>query len=225
MELMIGGCIGFMFVHLAVSGTPLRAMLINMMGENAYLGTYSVLSLVTFGLMITGYGRLDHTDFVWQPSPVTYMATRVLVLVAMIFLILGSFTKNPTAVKSESALDNEITGILKVTRHPIQWGILLFSIAHILSNGDTTSLMFFGTVIAVSFLGMLAMDNRHGAENSPKWRDFMESTSMIPFMAILTGRARFTLADVSWSGLGIAVAVYAAAYYLHGFLSGGVNLM
>jgi uncharacterized membrane protein len=222
---MIAGCVGFIFIHLAVSGTPIRQLLIRMMGEGAYLGTYSLLSLITLGLMITGYGQLDHSDFVWLPDPMAYKVTKVLVLIALLFLVMGAFTRNPTAVKSEQALEEEISGMLKITRHPIQWGILLFCVAHVISNGDTNSLIFFGTLISVSFLGMLAMDNRHGAEESPQWRTFMENTSMFPFMAMIGGKTRFTIADISWPGLAIAVLIYIAAYFFHGYLSGGISLI
>ena len=151
MELMIGGCIGFLLVHLGVSGTPLRGLLIGLMGDKAYLGVYSVLSLATFGVMITGYGQVEHIDFVWMPDPMFYKITKVLVLIAFLFVVMGAFTKNPTAVMNEQALEAEIAGMLKITRHPIQWGILTFSVAHIISNGDVASLIFFGTLIPGPF--------------------------------------------------------------------------
>lgn len=225
MNLMIAGCLGFMFIHLAVSGTPLRGVLVRLMGEKAYLGSYSLLSLVTLGIMITGYGQVDHADFVWMPDPMLYKVTKVLVLIALLLIVMGAFTSNPTAVGNEQALDQEVTGLLKITRHPIQWGILLFAVAHIIANGDTNSIMFFGTLITVSFLGMLAMDNRHAAEDTPAWRKFMDETSMVPFVALLTGRLKFTLADISWPGLGVGLLIYAAAYFFHGYLSGGISLI
>ena len=225
MELLIVACLAFLATHLGISGTPLRAMLRNSLGESAYLGVYSLLSFGSLGVMIYGYAQVPHTDFNWYPSITAYKVAKVLMLLSLVTIVMGALVKNPTAVRSEQALDNEVSGLLKITRHPVQWGILLFACGHLLANGDTASILFFGTVVLLSFFGMLSMDQRRRRETDPKWQAFMEKTSMMPFVALVSGRLRFTPDDVNWVGLIASFALYGAFYWLHDLVSGGISLL
>lgn len=224
MSLLIAGCLAFLITHLGVSGTPLRAKLQDAMGAQAYLGLYSVLAFGSLGLMIYGYSNVPHVDFVWYPSEAAYMVTKGLLLLSLVVLVMGTLTKNPTQVMNEAALDHEVSGMLKITRHPIQWGILLFAVGHIIANGDHASLLFFGTFALVSFFGMLSMDQRKRQEHDPRWNTFMESTSMMPFAALARGRQSFTAADINWMGLIAGFGLYAAVYWMHDIVSGGASL-
>jgi uncharacterized membrane protein len=148
----------------------------------------------------------------------------VLLFIALVTLVSGTLTKNPTQVMGDAALDNEISGMLKITRHPIQWGILLFAIGHLIANGDTASVFFFGTFVLVSLAGMFSMDARKRQEEDPRWQQFMQQTSMVPFAAIVSGRLSFTAADINWMGLVAGIGLYAAVYWLHDMVAGGVSL-
>ena len=224
MELLIIGCVTFLAVHLGISGTPLRAVLQNAIGATPYLGVYSVLSIVSLGVMIYGYGQVHHADFIWSPHPLAYKVTKVFLLISLVTIVMGVLTKNPTQVMNEQALDHEISGLLKITRHPIQWGILLFAVGHLIANGDVASLIFFGTLVLLSGFGMLSMDARRGKEDDPRWQAFMEGTSMVPFAAMVAGRQKFTLSDINWMGLVAGLGLYATVYWLHDMVSGGVSL-
>ena len=225
MAWLIAGCLAFLVTHLGVSGTPLRAALQDALGAQPYLGIYSVLAFVSLGLMIYGYSQVPHVDFIWFPSQAAYMVTKAFLLISLVVLVMGALTKNPTQVMNEAALDHEVSGMLKITRHPIQWGILLFAIGHIIANGDTASLMFFGTFALVSFFGMVSMDQRKRQESDPRWDNFMKNTSMVPFAALIAGRQTFTAADINWMGLLAGLGLYAAVYWMHGLVSGGASLL
>ena len=224
MTLLIAGCAAFLITHLGISGTPLRGVLMKALGDGPYLGIYSLLSFATLGLMIYGYGQVPHVDYIWLPSTLLYGITKGLLLLALVTLVMGTLVRNPTAVASESALDNGVTGMLKITRHPIQWGILLFAIGHLIANGDVASILFFGTFALLSFFGMLSMDARRRSETDPRWERFMNETSMLPFGAILSGRVKFTADDINWMGLVGGLGLYAAVYWLHDLVSGGASL-
>ena len=224
MEILVLGCAGFLGVHLGISGTPLRGVLREKLGEQPYLGVFSLLTLITLGLMIYGYSSVPHVEFVWYPSEAAYMLTKLLVLIAIVLIVVGLMTPNPTIVMLESALDNEISGILKITRHPVQWGILLFSLGHLIANGDMASILLFGTFVVVSFSGMFSMDARKRKETDPRWQQFMAQTSLMPFAAIASGRLPFTASDVNWLALASGLLVYALIYWFHPMVSGGVPL-
>jgi len=224
-ELLIVGCIAFLVFHLGISGTRLRSILQDRLGADVYLGVYSVVSLAAFGLMIYGYSQVSEADVVWYGTPNLIKLTKVMVLMAIVLMVMGLMTPNPTMVKAEFALANEITGMLKITRHPVQWGILLFAIAHLIVNGDVASLWLFGTLATLSFVGMFSMDARRRRETDPRWQSFMAQTSMMPFAAVAAGRQKLLASDINWMGLGVGVALYALIYFFHDSVSGGVSLI
>jgi hypothetical protein len=47
---------------------------------------------------------------------------KVFMLVPLVKIVMGALVKNPTGVMSDEALDHEVSGLLKITRHPFQWG-------------------------------------------------------------------------------------------------------
>jgi len=110
--------------------------------------------------MIYGDVRVTHVDFIWVPSVLAYKVAKVFMLLALVTIVMGPLVKSSRAVMSERALDPEISGLLKIMAHPVQWGILLFASAHLLANGDSASILFFGTFALLSFFGMLSMDQR-----------------------------------------------------------------
>jgi len=224
MTLLIVACVAFTVLHLGVSSTSLRGILLDAAGENGYLALYSLLAFASLGMMIYAYGGTEHTDYLWQPSPVAYSVTKVLVLFAIVLLVMGTMTRNPTAVKMEGAIHQEVKGILKITRHPTQWAILLYSIGHIIANGDKASIIFFGTLIVVSSIGMVAMDARKRENYDEKWQAFYSSTSLIPFGALIGGKARLGLGEINWLAVIIGLVLYACTYWLHDMISGGASL-
>ena len=200
-------------------------MLRSRLGAAPYVGIYSLISLATFALMIYGYAQVAHADFIWYPSEAAYRIAEVLVLVAIVLLVMAVLVKNPTAVMMEEAVEDDPAGLLKITRHPIQWAILIFCdrpisspMAILLPSGCS------GTLGAVSLFGMLSMDVRRNREESEHWKRFMSTTSMVPFLAIFKGRTTLSPRELNWPAALAACVVYALVYWLHHLVSGGVSL-
>ena len=224
MTTLIGACLAFLLTHLGVSSSPLRKLLVSVLGENGYLVTYSIVAFITLGMMIYAYSGVVHTDFLWLPGAIAYKVSKVIMLLAVILLVMGAMTRNPTQVKMERAINDEFKGVLKITRHPIQWSIILYSVAHLIANGDQASIVFFGTLGLVSLLGTFAIDAKKRARYEPEWPRFFATTSSIPFVALLTGRTRLRGGDINYLALGVGVALYAVIYWLHDMVSGGLSL-
>ena len=74
-------------------------------------------------------------------------------LLAQVTIVTGALLKKPMVVMSERTLDYEVSGLLKITRHPVQWGILLFASAHLLANGDSASIIFLERLLFRPSLG------------------------------------------------------------------------
>ena len=207
----------FLVTHF-VPSTPLRAAIVRSTGERAYLGFYVLVALATLGWMIVAYNR--------APLEPLWAGLRLLPAIVMpfafILVVCGVLSRNPTAVAQEKVLkaDEPARGILRVTRHPIQWGILLWAAAHLLARGDLKSAIFFGGIFALSALGMVLIDARKARTLGDDWKRFAGVTSTFPFFAIAQGRNRFDAAEIGIAKPLIGVALYAAFLLLHSWLFG-----
>jgi uncharacterized membrane protein len=209
----------FLAAHF-ISSTPLRSGLIGMLGEKAYLGLYSLVSLAAVAWMIWAYVKAPY-ERLWVGDEFKVWAI-VLMPVSLVSIVAGGMTRNPGAVRQESALASmgEPRGILRITRHPIMWGIALWAAVHLIARGDTASVIFFGAMLLLAVLGTLLIDARKNRTLGPDWQRFASLTSNVPFGAIMQGRNRFQFDEIGWKKVLIGVAVYLAFFFLHPFLFG-----
>ena len=221
-------CLLFLGTHLVVSSTGLRAWLVGVVGESAYLAGYSICALVILGVMIDSYVALEHNTYVWQPTVGHHFIAKIIMPIALVLLAAGLMSKNPTGVKMEEVVHQvtgyHMPGILKITRHPVQWGILLWSVAHLIANGDAASIVFFGTFALLSGLGSMAMDLKRRHLTDPDWLEFYSQTSNIPFAGLLAGKSRLAIGDINWVSVITGLTLYATLYYFHGLIA-GVSLL
>jgi uncharacterized membrane protein len=209
----------FLATHL-VPSTPLRPGLVGMLGEKAYLGLYSLVSLVAIGWMIWAYVRAPYVRW-WVGDEFKVWAV-VLMPVSLVLIAAGVLSKNPSAVRQESVLRSlgEPRGILRVTRHPIQWGIALWALLHLVARGDAASVIFFGGFALLSILGTVLIDARKNRAIGVDWQRFASVTSNLPFAAIIQGRNRFRFDEIGWKKVLIGLAAYLLLVFLHPYLFG-----
>lgn len=207
----------FLATHF-VPSTPLRAAVVKSTGERGYLGLYTLVALATLGWMIYAYSRAP-IEPLW---PGLRLLPVILMPFALILLFCGVLSRNPTAVGQEKALKAEepARGILRVTRHPVQWGILLWAAAHVLARGDLKSLVFFGGLLVLSALGTVLIDARKARTLGEDWKRYAKATSNLPFVAIVQGRNSFRAGEIGLVKPLIGLIVYAGLLLFHGWLFG-----
>jgi len=214
MTLLVVATAAFILTHM-VTSTPLRAKLVGAMGEARYRGLYSLAAFATLGLMIWAYVRTT-------PEPL-WAGMRAVPLVVMPFaliLIACGVGRNPTMVGAERLLQQSepARGVIRITRHPIMWGIMLWAAAHVLARGELKALVFFGGFVALGALGTVLMDRRKRA--NPDWSHFAAATSNVPFVAIAQGRNRIDWREIGWKRPLIGLAVFALLVLAHPWLFG-----
>ncbi len=214
----------FVGTHLGISSSPLRARLVGAVGERGFLVVYSLIAAATLSYLIWLYNELPRYDYFWMPSPELYMVARVVMPIALILAIGGFLVKNPTLVGAENLLEGEqgkdlARGVTRITRHPFQWGVLLWSVTHVLANGDANSVVFFSAFAVLAALGTVAMDRKKAAALGESWAAYAATTSNVPFLAILRGRNRLVLGEL-WLPVLLGLAGYAALSWGHEWVSG-----
>jgi uncharacterized membrane protein len=209
----------FLATHF-VASTPIRGSLVEAIGDKAYLGAYSLVSFVTIGWMAWAYVRAPYQP-IWQ-VPGVRLWPLVVMPFALTLVVSGVMTKNPSAVGQAAALKtaDPARGILRVTRHPVMWGIALWAAIHLAARGDLASLVFFGGFVVLALAGTALIDARKADTLGEEWARFAAVTSNVPFTAIVEGRNRFSAAEIGVRRVAVGLALYVLIVAIHPWLFG-----
>ncbi len=219
---LVAATAAFLGLHVFVSGTGLRDAVAGKIGERAYLGLFSLASLALIIWMATAFGAAPYIEL-WQFGIGARHGALALMGIAVFLLVAGLTTPNPTAVGASGLLarDEAAAGILRVTRHPFMWAVVLWALAHLLVNGDAASVVFFGGFGVLALWGPRLIDAKMARRQGENWERFARATSWLPFQAIVEKRNRFSLRELGWWRLALALVLYLAiVLFLHGWLIG-----
>jgi uncharacterized membrane protein len=210
MEMLALATAAFLATHF-VSSTPLRPALVGAMGEWPYRGLYSLAAFVTLGWMIWAYAQAPREALLWQPLRLLPMIVMPLAFI----LVVTGYWRNPTMVGADKLLKSEqpARGMIRITRHPLMWGIMLWAGAHILARADGKSIVFFGGFLVLAALGAVLMDARK--RKDADFQRFAAVTSNVPFVAVAQGRNRIVWREIGWLRPAIGLAVYLGVLAFH----------
>lgn len=216
----------FLAGHFILSSDPVRAAIAERVGAQPFRGIYSLVALATFIPLIIVFAHHKHAGaMLWNLRPVEPLRWLVwlMMLVALIMWVASLITPNPAAIGAPENLTPR--GILKLTRHPGFVAFSIFGFAHMLMNGWTGDLIFFGTFPVLGIFGGLHQDHRKQRAMGYRYRRFVEQTSFIPGAALLDGRQRFHPAeDLPWLAIAIGVALTVVLIEIHPWAFGGSPL-
>ena len=209
MTMLVLATAAFLATHF-VSSTPLRPALVSAMGEWPYRGLYSLVAFVTLGWMIWAYAGAPREPLWAGTREIAYL----LMPLAFILIACG-YWRNPTMVGADKLLksDDPARGMIRITRHPIMWGVILWAAAHIVARGDLKGLLFFGGFVLLAVVGTLSMDARK--KSNPDWPRFAAATSHVPFVAIAQGRNSIVWREIGWLRPAVGLAVFFAVLAFH----------
>ncbi len=218
----------FLALHLVVSGTRLRDVIVAQIGEGAYIGLFSLLSLVAVSAMAWAYPAAWMSDAnangpQWQAPMGLSHAGSLLMLLAAVMAIIGITTPGPTGVQPPGEKPTSLPdprGIHTVTRHPFLWGAFLWAAFHLLVNFSLSGIVLFGTFALLTAIGTASIDAKRARALGPAWDAYAAKTSNVPFLAILQGRTRFHIGEIGWWQWLAAGLIFAALFYAHAWLFG-----
>lgn len=224
MTMLIAAAVFFLAIHFLVSGTRLRGVLIGMMGERPYMGVFSLVSLAAIIWLAMSYNAASAAggEVLWDLGVgVRHMGIPI-IAIAFLFVVTGILTSNPAALGEEGSIakDDVAKGILRVTRHPFLWGTAIWAAFHLAANGDSPSVVFFGTFLVLAVLGTYSIDAKRARTMGAAWTGFAAKTSNVPFGAIVTGRNTLKLGELlTWRQLA-AIGVFVAVLFVHAWAFG-----
>ncbi len=152
MILLIAGLGMWLGMHLIPSTAPgVRQGMIDKLGFNAYRGVFSLVVLSALALIVVGWRSSQPTSVYLPPEGLRLPA---LALMVIAFLCLGA--------------SQRATRIGRVIRHPQLTGLLIWSISHLMTNGDSRSLLLFGALGIWALLEIILISRREGAWKKPQ---------------------------------------------------------
>ncbi len=203
----------FLGAHLIPATPRLRSRLVARLGRKVYLSLYSVMSLILLVWVVAASRRADAVSL-WDPDTWQWHLAFALMAVATFFLVAGLMAPNPLSISLRSG--STPGAIATITRHPVLWAFLLWSLAHIPPNGDLVRVILFGGMALFSVIGFFLLDTKARRRlGQERWHALSRETSILPFAAIAAGRASpIRLRSLARAGL-IAALLY-GWFLLHG---------
>ena len=82
---------------------------------------------------------------------------------------------------------------------------------HIIGNGNSAAIVFFGAFLVTALAGIPSIDGKLAQREPGTWQALSAATSIVPFGAIAQGRNRLVLREFGWRTPLIAIIVWVAA--------------
>ena len=162
----------FLAAHVVPRATGFRDWGIEKFGRKIYMSAYSLVSLGLLAWLVTAMINAPYIG-IWATTPLTVAIAIVLMFFSCILLATGAGRANSLSISfrgGQTDMDNP--GILALVRHPIIYTFLLWSLAHVIVNGDVIGLVFFGGMLAFSIIGAKVAEKR--ARNKLSEAEFAE---------------------------------------------------
>lgn len=205
----------FLIAHVIPAMPASRRRLQARLGEGAFIAAYSVLSTLLFAWLIREALLAPYVPL-WFAGTWGYWVALIFMPLAALLFGAAVLAPNPFSISFVTrAYDPGVPGAVAISRHPILWGLGLWGLAHLPANGHVVGLALFGTLGVFALIGMALVEGRRRAVlGEEQWVALTAGTSFLPFVALLTGRARWPRDPVTL--LGGAVGLLAAVLLLAG---------
>jgi uncharacterized membrane protein len=216
-EVWVAGLV-LLLTHFGISSTTLRDRMVRRLGEGPFRGLYSLIAAAALVWLVLAWRAAPPGAILWSLGTVGQGAAVILVPIALFLLVGGLTVPNPTAVGAERHLEDPrpVTGVLRITRNPVMWGIGLWAIGHLAANGDVASIGLFGCLAVLALLGSTLIDAKNRRRRPVLFAPFDLATSNLPFAAVIQGRQSLAGLPQEYGLWRFAVVVALYAVLLHG---------
>ena len=186
MALLILGLVLFLGAHSTrIFAENWRQAVLERLGEKAYKGVYTLVSLLGFGLIIYGFDqvRWDSPEL-WMPPVWVKHVAALLMLLSLVLLACAHAPRN--AIKAK-------------LHHPMVLSVKVWALAHLLANPRVADLVLFGAFLLWSVLNFRAARKRDRLAAALAQETGEAGTLLVPEVS----------AAATWRAVGIGVVVWA----------------
>lgn len=146
MSLLILGLALFLGVHsISIVAPGWRDAQAARLGDNAWKGLYTLLSLAGFAMLVYGYGQARQAPVVLYVPPLALRHVALLLMLPVFVLLLAAYL--PGRIKSAA-------------KHPMLAATKLWALAHLLANGNLADVLLFGGFLAWAVADRISMKRR-----------------------------------------------------------------
>jgi uncharacterized membrane protein len=176
---LIAANIAFVGSHFAMSH-PLRAPMVQALGAGGFQLAYTAVSFATLAWVYFAFLAAPPADLPGSGEAGWIIAT-ILTWPAMV-LLAGSFIGNPAlpTPQAEAQTRAEPRGALRVTRHPMMWGIGLWAISHLVLFWSTRTMVTALAMGILALVGAKLQDAKKEALMGAAWAEWESKTSYWP---------------------------------------------
>ncbi|MFL6693076.1 MAG: NnrU family protein [Ramlibacter sp.] len=134
MAVLLLGLVLFLGVHSTrIVADSWRTRMLGRLGEKGWKGTYSLVSIVGFVLIVWGYGMARKSPVVlWTPPRGMNHLAALLMVVSFVLLVAAYVPRNAFKAK---------------LHHPMILGVKTWAFAHLLANGTLADIVLFGAFL------------------------------------------------------------------------------
>ena len=151
MSLLITGILLFTIVHLVPAASPAtRTRLVDSLGEGPYRGLFSVVIVASLVLIVFGWKAAAPMS-VYAPPVAGGPVISALVFAAFVLFVTSKARSN----------------YRRFVRHPQMMAVILWAVAHLLVNGDSRSVVLFGSLGIWAMAEIVLCNKRDGAWRKP----------------------------------------------------------
>ncbi len=218
----------FAATHIGMAAHPIRTVLVIRFGTRTFQGLFSVVAAVTFSILSYVYSihrSSGPTGLALGSSPALRWLLMTVSVVGIVCVVCSLFDYPGSAYAlSKAGKKTQPWGFERITRHGFAVGLALVGVAHALLATRLTGTVFFSALALFGLLGSIHQDNKLRTANPVSHQEFLNKSSLLPFVAILTGRNQLVLSELRPVVIGLGLLAAFALRQAHPsiFANGGI---
>jgi uncharacterized membrane protein len=159
-ELIIGLAIFVGSHSIGMALSQWRANMIRRIGDGAWMGLYSLVTIVGLVLVVHGFGIARRAPIVLYVPPPVFHTIAVWLMVPVPLLVLASVLPGK---------------IQAATKHPLLLAVKVWALAHLIANGTAADVLLFGSLLIWAGLVRVSLKRRprgpRGTVPPGRWND------------------------------------------------------
>ncbi len=218
----------FVATHIGMATARTRAWMVKRVGEKRFVLLYSAVALAQVGALLAYYAahRFDGAAGLGLGAVPVIRWALIAVIAVGITLMGGSlagFLDSPFNPGGHNF--REPHGIERITRHGFFAATFLVGTAYALLSSHINETIVFSSLAILAVAGAHHQDGKLLQRGGEPYRHYLETTSMVPFAAIVSGRQRIAWHELPVRRLTIAFAAAVTLCLVHDWAYGGLLLI